>query len=58
MSARSAAGREWHRGQLELRLRAAAARYDADQRATILAFLTDVRAAVAATTQRLRTRER
>jgi DNA-binding MarR family transcriptional regulator len=53
VSARSAAGREWHRGQLELRLRAAAGRYDAGQRATILAFLTDVRAAVAATNERL-----
>lgn len=55
VSARSAAGREWHRGQLELRLRAAAGRYDPDQRATILAFLADVRAAVAATNERLRT---
>lgn len=56
VSARSAAGREWHRGQLELRLRAAAGRYDADQRATILAFLSDVRVAVAATNERLHTR--
>jgi len=54
LSARSAAGREWHRGQLELRLRAAAGRYDAAQRAAILAFLADVRAAVSATTGRLR----
>jgi DNA-binding MarR family transcriptional regulator len=58
VSARSAAGREWHRGQLELRLRAVVGRYDAGQRATILAFLADVRAAVAATTDRLRARER